>query len=124
MTGVNILLSQPFWWIQFAMTVLILVVGIYQFVKLYVLKSTQVKKANIQLILVTGASTAVLGILLQVIGLVLALEAIIQASDVSPQIVLGGLKVSFYTTIYGFIVFILSAIIWYVNKIKWETNRE
>ncbi|MCY1721411.1 MotA/TolQ/ExbB proton channel family protein [Prolixibacteraceae bacterium Z1-6] len=54
------------------------------------------------------------GLLSQVVGIVMALEAIKEAADVSPQIVMTGAIVSFYAPIWGLIVFIFAILLYYV----------
>ncbi len=118
----DVLFSQFGWWIQFILTLVMLGLAIFQFIKLYIGKSNLIKKTNINAVLLLGVANAALGITCQILGIVLALEAIIEAADVSPQIIINGFMISFYTTIYGFFVFLISAVLWYVNKIKWELN--
>lgn len=50
----------------------------------------------------------VFGILGQLIGLVDAFQAIEQVGEVSQALLAGGLKVSSYTTLYGFFIFLLA----------------
>jgi biopolymer transport protein ExbB/TolQ len=50
----------------------------------------------------------VFGIFGQVIGLFGAFQGIERMGEVSQEILAGGLKVSSYTTIYGFIIFLLA----------------
>ena len=61
-----------------------------------------------------GLFTMIVGILGQLIGLLLAFGAIERAGDISPQMVYGGLKISFYTTVYGILVYLLSILLWFV----------
>ena len=56
------------------------------------------------------------GILGQVIGLYSAFKAIEQMGQVSQEMVVGGLKVSSVTTMYGLIIYILSLILRLINK--------
>ncbi len=60
-----------------------------------------------------GLFALVVGIFGQLIGLFSAFKAIEEAMDVSPSIMAGGLKVSMITTLYGFIIFIISYLIWF-----------
>lgn len=124
MSTTSILFSQPGFWIQLLLTFVLFTMGVIQAIKLYGLKSKTIKSTNINAILVIGVTVGLMGVLWQILGMVMALEAIIEAADISPQMVMEGFKISFYTTIYGFIVFILSAAIWYVNKLKWESNSQ
>ena len=61
-----------------------------------------------------GLFTMITGILGQLIGLMMAFSAIEKVGDVSPQIMVGGLKVSMITTLYGIAVYLLSIIIWFL----------
>jgi biopolymer transport protein ExbB/TolQ len=68
------------------------------------------------LIRMAGLFAAALGVLSQIIGIVQALEAIRAAADISPELVMGGAIVSFYSTIWGLIVLLVSLLIYYVLK--------
>lgn len=59
-----------------------------------------------------GLFTMITGILGQLIGLLLAFRAIEEASDISPAIVAGGLKVSMITTLYGIGIYLFSILVW------------
>ena len=61
-----------------------------------------------------GLFTMITGILGQLIGLLMAFGAIERAGDVSPQMIYGGLKISFYTTIYGILIYLFSILIWFI----------
>lgn len=50
----------------------------------------------------------VFGILGQLVGLLDAFQAIEQVGEVSQALLAGGLKVSSYTTLYGFFIFLLA----------------
>ncbi|MCE4563340.1 MotA/TolQ/ExbB proton channel family protein [Maribellus sp. CM-23] len=87
----------------------------------FILKVVQVVKhqytlKGLDLILLAGSVAVAVGVLAQIIGIVQALEAIRNAADVSPAIVAGGAIVSFYTPIYGLLVFIFSMIFYFVMK--------
>lgn len=58
-----------------------------------------------------GLLAFVLGILSQAIGLYQMMTAIEAAGDVSPAIVMGGLKVSSIAPIYGLIIFIMAILL-------------
>lgn len=70
----------------------------------------------LDLILLGGSVALATGLLSQIVGIVQALNAIIEAADVSPAIIMGGAKVSFFAPIYGFIVFIFSMLFYFVLK--------
>lgn len=58
-----------------------------------------------------GLLSLVTGVLGQVIGLLSALSTIEQIGSVSQAMLAGGLKVSFITTCYGLIIYLLSLLI-------------
>jgi hypothetical protein len=59
-----------------------------------------------------GLFGLVVGVLGQLIGLLGAFSAIEEAGNVSAAIVAGGLKISMITTIYGFVIYLIS----YLNR--------
>lgn len=76
----------------------------------------QVDFKLLDLILMAGSLAAAIGIFSQIVGIVQALEAIRAAADISPQIVMGGAIVSFYAPIWGFLVFIVSLLLYFIFK--------
>ncbi|WP_321346956.1 MotA/TolQ/ExbB proton channel family protein [uncultured Draconibacterium sp.] len=104
----------PYMGIISFMGLLVLVIAgikIYQMVAL-----KQYNQKLIGLIRMGGSFAAALGVLSQIIGIVQALEAIRAAADISPEIVMGGAIVSFYSTIWGLTVLVFSLLIYYVLK--------
>lgn len=61
-----------------------------------------------------GLFTMITGILGQLIGLMMAFSAIERAGDISPAIMVGGLKVSMITTLYGVFIYMFSILIWFI----------
>lgn len=99
--------------ISFMAIIMFVVVGIKIFRILW-LKEYNLKLVS--LILMTGSFAIVFGIFSQIVGIVGALEAIRSAGDISPQIVFAGAIISFYSTIWGFMVFLVSLLIYFVLK--------
>jgi hypothetical protein len=52
------------------------------------------------------------GMFTQMLGFVQALNAIIEAADVSPQLILMGLKTSFINPLIGFVTGLAAALVW------------
>jgi len=77
-------------------------------------------ESTVNAILFWGCISALLGFLGQITGIYIALNIISQAADISPQIVLMGLKVSFNSTLLGPWVLLFSSIIWFVLKGKYK----
>lgn len=67
-----------------------------------------------------GLLALVTGVFGQVIGLFQAFQAIEEIKEVSPALLAGGLKVSSITTIYGFIIYILSYLCWFILNLRYE----
>ncbi|MGF7138346.1 MotA/TolQ/ExbB proton channel family protein [Roseimarinus sediminis] len=67
-------------------------------------------------ILFFGSFAFLLGILGQAIGIMQALDAIQAAGDVSLGLMAGGFKVSMIAPMYGFMLFIVSFLVWFVYR--------
>jgi hypothetical protein len=67
-------------------------------------------------ILFFGSFALLLGILGQSVGIMQALDAIEVASDISLSLMAGGFKVSMLAPMYGFMLFIISFIVWFVYR--------
>jgi hypothetical protein len=94
--------------------ILVLVISIWKIAAL--VKKTPVDLKWLNLIRMAGSVALAIGFMAQIIGIVQALEAIREAADISPQIVMKGAIVSFYAPIWGFIVFIFSMILYFILK--------
>ena len=64
-----------------------------------------------------GGIAGLAGLFFQTVGLYRAFQAIQAADDISPIIVIKGVFLSFYTTLFGLGVFLVSMIIWYILKV-------
>ena len=67
---------------------------------------------RLKYIISVGILSLVLGIFGNLLGLYSALVAIKKAGHVSMEVMAGGLKISLITPMYGFMIFILSLLIW------------
>lgn len=66
-----------------------------------------------------GMLALVTGVLGQLIGLYQAMKQISQmGGEVSQAIMAGGFKVSMISTLYGFVVFLIAHLIWFVLDLK------
>jgi len=70
------------------------------------------RKRSMSTLLVLGSMNAIVGMLGQIMGIWFALAAILQAADINPDMVMGGLMATFTTTIYGLVTFIVALIAW------------
>jgi biopolymer transport protein ExbB/TolQ len=67
-------------------------------------------------ILFIGSFAFLFGLFGQILGLYNALVAIQTAGDISPALMAGGLKVSLVAPLYGFGIFLISGIVWFVFR--------
>ncbi len=104
----------PYMHVISLMAVVAIVVTVWKIVQMFT--KNQYNFKLLDLILMAGSVAVAVGILSQIVGIVEALEAIRVAGDISPQIVMGGAIVSCYAPIWGFIVFILSTLFYFVLK--------
>lgn len=102
--------------------ILITAWSVYQGVGLFLKReAVQGLKMRIQAIPSMGLFALISGILGQLIGLYEAFSAIERAADISPAIVVGGLKVSMITTLYGFLIFLFALILYFI--LQWACSR-
>jgi biopolymer transport protein ExbB/TolQ len=73
-------------------------------------------KAVSESILFIGSFAFLFGLFFQVIGMIQALKAIEAAGDISMALIAGGLKVSLIVPVYGFVLFLISYITWFINR--------
>ncbi len=79
-------------------------------------KKTAVDTKWLDLIRMAGSLALAIGFFAQITGIIGALEAIREAGDISPQLVMAGATISFYAPVWGFIVFIFSMLLYYILK--------
>ena len=98
--------------------ILILMVAwaVYHFLPVFLKKEVNFAKTRSKLkhIKTIGTFALVTGILGQLIGFYFAFAAIEVAGDISPSLVMGGLKVSMITTLYGIFIYLLSLLLWLI----------
>jgi hypothetical protein len=103
-----------FLWIQILIILLMLLVAALKFRQYYKnssLGSLPFHKSH-HAILFLGIFNLVWGMFIQEIGIVLALNAIIEAADVSPGLIMMGLKNSFVSPLIGLGSALLGALFW------------
>lgn len=69
---------------------------------------------GIHAILFIGVSSAALGMFGQILGLLEGFKAMLTATDLNPAIVERGFSISFHSTIFGFLIYFLSAAAWFL----------
>lgn len=75
----------------------------------------KLKKQN-SFILFIGSFMFLGSIFYQTLGFYQALSAIEAAGDISPSLIMGGLKVSLIAPLHGMFFFLLSGIIWFIFR--------
>ena len=65
-----------------------------------------------------GMLALVTGVLGQLIGLYEGMKMLSQMGEISQAMLAGGLRVSSITTLYGFIIFLLAHLFWFLLDIK------
>ena len=76
------------------------------------------KRAKLSYIRAIGTLAIIVGVFGQLLGLISAFDTIELAGGVSTPMLMGGLKVSMISTLYGFLIFIIANIIWLVLSFK------
>ncbi len=69
-------------------------------------------RRGLDAILQLGVFAIVIGALAQALGIVMALDEIRKAADISPAIVMMGAQISFYPPLFGAVVFLVSLAAW------------
>jgi len=115
--------GPPFMFVLSSLFLIILILATYSAILLLFRKNskTTILKNTILGIIYLGVFALVWGFLGQGIGIYQALWAIQQAADISPAIIMGGIRVSLITPLYGMIILLIASLIWYFLKVKYNT---
>jgi len=112
-----------FLWIQIMAILLIIVMAVIKFKQYFSnakLTTLPFHKSH-HAILFLGIFNLVWGMFTQVLGFVQALNAIIAAADVSPALVMTGLKNSFVSPLIGLASLLVAAILWAILHGRYNT---
>jgi hypothetical protein len=113
-----------FLWVQILVILLMLVLAIIKFNQYYGnsnLESLPFHKSH-HAILFLGIFNLVWGMFTQVLGFVQALNAIIAAADVSPALIMEGLKNSFVSPLIGLVSILIGALLWAILQARYTTR--
>lgn len=80
--------------------------------------STPATERSVQLLLHLGIFSFFVGIFSQLVGLLMALQAIEIMPSVSPVIIATGLKTSLIAPAFGTLIFLLSFLVWSILRYK------
>ena len=97
-----------------AMLLIVLILIIYSFYLKFrkAEPDNQALQKSLNTLLVLGSFNLALGMIGQITGIWDAIDAIKAAGDINPDIVMTGIKVSFGTTIFGLVTFMIAALAW------------
>ncbi|NLR92903.1 MotA/TolQ/ExbB proton channel family protein [Flammeovirga agarivorans] len=106
-------ISELYYWggLEFMNTISIIGIIMVVFMVMRIMKvSTSIfsPAKSLNLMKEAGTLALVIGVLGQIIGLFSAMMAIESAGGVSMEVLAAGIKVSTITTLYGFLVFVIS----------------
>ena len=112
------LAGGSFMWLLLVILLVVVVLAITKGVQLFSNKEKNIKKLEngVNAILFWGIYSVVVGFFAHFLGILYAMEAIKRAADISPAIVAGGYSVSLLTILFGLIIFMIAAIIWFIYK--------
>jgi len=112
-----------FMWLLLLISLVIVTLTIKKIYELFVSKESNSEdlESGINAIIFWGAISALIGVLGQLSGIYAALAAIINASDISPQIVMMGFQMSFISTLTGFVILLCAALIWFFLRWRYKT---
>lgn len=109
-----------FMWFLLIFAIVVLVLTIKKFIELFIKKETQsnLLEKGVNAIIFWGGFCAVMGFFAHFTGIFLAMEEIYRAHDISPAIVAKGYSMSLITVLFGLLIFMFSAIVWFVYRWK------
>lgn len=104
----------PWKWIMIFVALIVLILIAIKIYDLLLKRNGNTRYLNA--ILFWGGVTALLGIISQLSGFWMVLNEIMKAPDISPPLLLTGYLSSFVTPLFGLVVFLVSAICWWVLR--------
>ena len=115
-----------FLWVQILVLIGLLALAVSKFVQYYRDSSMGALAfhRSHHAILFLGIFSLVWGMFTQVLGFVQALNAIIEAADVSPALIMEGLKNSFVSPLIGLSTLLIAAILWAILQGRYTSIAE
>lgn len=116
------MMGGPFLYFQAILLLLILILAVLRFLKYFGDKGPEPLPfhRSHHAILFLGIFAFVWGTFTQLVGIIIALNAIIEAADISPALVFMGLRNSFISPVIGFGTLLLSALLWGILQAKYS----
>ena len=115
------MMGGVFLYIQALLLVLIVILGIKKFIRYFGSTGPAIMPfhRSHHAVLFLGIFSLVWGAFTQLLGIVIALNEIIKAADISPALVIMGLRNSFIAPVFGVCILVLSALIWGILHAKY-----
>ena len=79
-------------------------------------RGSEINLKMVDIIIFAGSFALIYGMFGQVLGFYQAAGAIQQAKEIAPSIIWGGFKVSLIAPIMGFVVLIISSVMWFIVR--------
>ena len=107
-------------WLMLICLLAIIVFTVISVNLIFIVKSDNAQKVKeyLNMIVRPGILAAAVGFGGTILGGYQAIWEIMEASEISMYIVWGGVNVALSSTILGFIIFIISALIWFVLRMR------
>lgn len=112
-----------FMWILLLLALVNIVLAVRKGIVLFSNTDYDVERVGegINAILFWGIIAAVIGFYAHFTGIYFAMQEIMAANDISPALVAEGYSISLITILFGLLIFIFSAIIWFF--LKWRARK-
>lgn len=118
------MMGGAFMYFQILVLLLMIILAVQKFIRYF--SGKEIKKVAFHrshhVVLFLGIFCFVWGMFTQLTGMVIALNAIIEAADVSPQLIIMGLKNSFISPLFGVGTMLLSAVLWAILQMKYSSS--
>jgi biopolymer transport protein ExbB/TolQ len=109
-------------WPLLAVAVGIAALGLRNAVRVWEGREPEAVRRGLHTILFWGAMSALLGLVGTVTGFVIMTQAIALAGAAEPSLVWGGVGVALVTSMFGLVIFLFSALVWFVLR-QWSQAR-
>jgi hypothetical protein len=116
------MMGGPFLYFQAILLLIILIIAVLRFLKYFGAKGPEPLPfhRSHHAILFLGIFSFVWGTFTQLVGIIIALNEIIKAADISPALVFTGLRNSFISPVIGFGTLLLAALLWGILQARYS----
>jgi biopolymer transport protein ExbB/TolQ len=113
----------PFMWLLLLLAIVILVLTVKKIIQLFIgnKRADAVTDSGINSILFWGGISVMLGFFAHFLGVYISMQVISRAHEISSAVVAEGYAISLIPILFGMIIFIFSAIVWYI--LRWNLKR-